>query len=243
MATKKETSTVWGLVDAVLGVLSRIPYPHVLLWGPPGTGKTHAAVQVDSDSAGVMSVTLTEETPAAELRGFYVPRGMEFVWTDGPVVKAMRKGMRLALNELDKASGDVVSFLLSVLDDPSLASLTLPTGEVVRPAPGFTVVATQNAEPSELLNALRDRFPIVMHITEVHPGALASLCPDVQEAARGMALAEDERRISVRTWKAFGELRSLLDVDIATRACFGARGPEITDALAVSNASPDQRSE
>src|SRR5438067_2368000 len=70
----------WTLANVVLA-----QSPRVLLHGPPGAGKTYAATRFGlRPGQPVASCTLTPETPAAELPGFYVPRGNEFVWQDGP---------------------------------------------------------------------------------------------------------------------------------------------------------------
>ena len=87
--------------------------------------------------AGHYSVTLTPDTPAAELRGHYIPVGSDFKWQDGPAISAWRYGGRLVVNEIDHAGGDALSFLLVCLDSDSTACLTLPTGEMVRPHPQF----------------------------------------------------------------------------------------------------------
>ena len=119
--------------------------------------------------------------------------------------------------------------------------ITLPTGEVIKPHPNFTVVATMNAEPHELTEALRDRFPVQIHITTVNPHALATLPSDLRSAAAGTAAVwETERRKSIRTWKAFDELRSNLpggDAEIvALEACFGKMAYEIQDTLRYNKA-------
>lgn len=216
MATKTKVD-VWGMVDAVLGVART-----ALLYGPPGTGKTFAAHGRDADRT-VYSVTITPDTPAAELRGHYVPVGGSFEWRDGPAVRAWREGARLVLNEIDHAGGDAVAFLLNCLDSPATARLTLPTGETVRPADGFQAVATMNGSPEhDLLPALRDRFPVAVAIEEPHPAAIESLPADLQDAARGTVCAsEPERRITLRAWLAFAAHRRELGPEVAAMAVFG----------------------
>jgi MoxR-like ATPase len=71
----------WPLVERALQTeqLGRI-----YLFGPSGIGKTFVAYQCGRTQRGLYSVTLTQETPAAELRGTYLPKGDELVWHDGP---------------------------------------------------------------------------------------------------------------------------------------------------------------
>lgn len=220
----------WDLVNAVLPLATRL-----LLYGPPGTGKTWQGLTGGLRSAQeVFSITLTEDTPAAELRGHYVPVDGRFVWRDGPALAAWRAGARLVVNELDHASGDVLTFLLAILDDHEMARVTLPTNETVRPADGFSVVATMNGDPDTLPAPLRDRFPIALEVNAVHPGALQALNPDIQKAARDTVALPAERRISIRAWQAFGQLRPALGEELATRVVFGQRAGDVLDALKLA---------
>ena len=209
----------------------------LLLYGPPGTGKTFAAHSNLGDR-GLYTVTLTPDSPAAELRGHYVPQGTQFVWQDGPAIKAWRLGGRLVLNEIDHAGGDALSFLLNALDSSETACLTLPTGEMVRPHPRFQCVATMNGNPEQdLPTALRDRFPVCIEINDAHPEGLACLPQDLQPAAKGTVLAKDpERRVTLRSWLAFASLRERVGPDAAAAAVFQARGKDIIDALQIAGA-------
>src|ERR1043166_2198254 len=95
--TNKE-QTRWDIVAAVLNHSNR-----TLLHGPPGTGKTHAACRLAlNNGQRVFSLTLTEETPAAELRGHYILRAGTYQWQDGPAVAAWRGGGRLVVNEIQR---------------------------------------------------------------------------------------------------------------------------------------------
>jgi hypothetical protein len=233
MAATKKKPDCWTLTTAVLA-----QSPRVLLHGPPGSGKTYAATRLGlRPGQAVASCTLTPETPAAELRGFYVPRGNHFEWQDGPAVTAWRTGGRLVLNEIDRATGDLLSLLLAICDDPLFAQLTLPSNETVRPAPGFTVVATMNSVPDDLDFALLDRFPVRIHVDEVAPGAIASLPDDLRDvAARSAVLAETARRVSFRTWSEYARLRAAIGPDLAAHAVFGNRTQDILNAFLIGKA-------
>lgn len=218
----------WRLFNAVVDHADRI-----LLHGVSGTGKTLQALttglQADQTSTYLV---LTEDTPAAEIRGMFVPCGGEFVWQDGPAVVAWRTGGRLVLDELDHASGDVLSLLMAITDSAATARLSLPTSVTVRPATGFTVIATMNGDPDHLPPALRDRFPVCLEIDAVHPAALASLPTDVRAAAMATALLPPERRLSVRAWHAFAALRPVTGERHAAEAVFGRpRAGDVLDAL------------
>lgn len=221
----------WALTAMAVGTLGR-----VLLYGVPGVGKTHTATRVGLTAGQpVFSVTLTPDTPAAELRGMFVPRGGEFVWQDGPAVAAWRAGGRLVLNEIDRATADALSLLLAVCDDPQFAQLTLPTNETVRPAAGFTVVATMNATPASLDVALMDRFVSQIRIDRLTAGALEALPADLRSVAAAAALVEaDDRRVSFRKWEAFAAMRAAHGAEAALRAVFGARADDVRNTLRIA---------
>ena len=102
LMNKKKPATERTCWDIVAAVLSHSP--RTLLHGPPGTGKTHAACRFSLENGQrVYSLTLTEETPAAELRGHYILQSGAYHWQDGPAVAAWRSGGRLVLNEIQRA--------------------------------------------------------------------------------------------------------------------------------------------
>jgi MoxR-like ATPase len=222
----------WTLVERTL---SSEQLARIYLFGPPGIGKTFAAYHYGRTQRGVYACTLTQETPAAELRGTYLPRGDSLVWHDGPVVRAMKEGVRLVLNELSHASDDALAFLHPVLESPETSRLTLPTGETVVPAAGFHVVVTDNEPPDGLPPALRDRFDAILEVGDPHPAALAGLSEGLREIARRSLGLDDERRVSVRSWRTLDRVRHELGLRDACTVVFGAgRGSQIFDALALA---------
>lgn len=225
------TSQTWELVAAVLEHSRAI-----LFHGKPGTGKTYAAQTLGlKEGQPVYAVTMTPETPAAELRGHYVPKGAAFLWQDGPAIRAWREGARLIINEIDLTSGDVMGLLYAIADSKHSAALTLPTGELVKPADGFQIIATTNANPEELPEAIRSRFPVTMEIDEANPIAIQQLPPDLQAAASGSCLCDEpNRRISLRAWLEYANLREKIGGIKAASAIFGKRANEIRTALEMA---------
>lgn len=233
-ANEKNTIVQTGWGDADLALSSPF-FNRIYLHGPPGTGKTRAAYHQGRIAAGLYAVTLTQELPASELRGTYLPRGHELVWHDGPVVRAMREGARLVLNELSHASDDAMAFLFPVLENADTARITLPTGETVVAGPGFHVVVTDNMPPNGLPPALRDRFDAHVELRDPHPDALASISEPLRESARRAAALDEDRRTSVRSWIALDRARHDLGLERACRIVFGAeRGREIFEALTLA---------
>jgi hypothetical protein len=207
----------------------------IYLWGKPGIGKTYCAYHKGRIGRGCYAITLTQEMPASELRGHYLPKGDHFEWHDGPVIRAMREGARLVINEILHASDDVLSFLFPILEFEETARLTLPTGETVTPAPGFHTVLTDNAAPDDLPAPLRDRFDAVLEINEPHPEALALLPEALREVARRGFALEDDRRVSIRGWLGIARLEAEFGLADACTVVFGAeRGSQIHDAVVLA---------
>lgn len=242
----------WKVAESVLPHVSRI-----LLYGPPGTGKT--TLGFSGDGPEPFYVGCHEEMSVAEFIGHFIPVGDRFVWMDGPGLAAWKKGRRIVIDEIDQASGAVMSVLRAYLNDPGVARLSLPdpalagltdeqvaaiivAGEglrTVKPAPGFQALATMNGLPEDLDAPLLDRFEAVMGIDSPHPDAIACLPTDLRKAARNTAGAKDERRVGIRRWKAFAALRDHVGEDVAARAVFNGRHGDVMDALRL--ARPDGR--
>lgn len=211
-----------------------------LLYGPPGTGKSTAAQKYglrDEDDAIV--ITLTEETPAAELRGHYLRKGTETVWHHGVVSRAMLEGKRLVINEVNFASPDVLAYLMVALDDKNVSELSLPTGETIRPHDGYHVIGTMNGEPDELPDPLAERFAVKLRITEPNPEGVAALPADLRDAAvESVKHGDDrERYISLRSWHNFASYRGELGAEKAAYLVFGSRGRDVLLSMRIGDAS------
>jgi len=192
----------------------------VLLYGPPGTGKTHLAMHA-GQPAKVQRVGLTEETPAAELRGYWVPAGTEWRWHDGPVMTAYRTGGRLVIDEITRAHDDAWSFLLTVLDGHPL---TLPNGETVSPHPDLSVWATTNEHPDVLPPALADRFPVKVKIDTISPAALEKLPPLLSRAV-------SKGTVTYRQAHEYNRLSKKMSAPDAAALVFEKRASDVLYAL------------
>ena len=207
------------------------------LHGDPSLGKTYAAYNFGRNRDEVYAITLTEDTPAAELRGHYVPVKGDLVWRDGPFTEAMRTGGRLVINEVTHGPPEVMSLLYPVLESAETAQITLPTNETVRPAPGFQAICTDNNGPEDLTDALHDRFDCTFEITEPHPDAFLALPEDLRDPARRSFALEKGRRVTIRRWLAISRLRQSVGLEDACRAVLGrSRGDQIVDALKLGGA-------
>lgn len=235
MATKRTKKTDdWEFVEEVLAS----PLAHTIyLSGPSGVGKTYTAYRSGLRGRDVFSISLTPETPAAELRGFWMPKGDRFVWQDGVFIDAMRKGARVVINEIAHASHDVLAILHPVLESRETARLTLPNLETVSPAEGFQVVCTDNLPIEQLPESLRDRFTSVLHVDRPHPDSLAALSADLREAALRTFDLEAERAVSIRGWLSVQAFEADFGLEKACRAVFGReRGDQIFRATVLGRA-------
>lgn len=230
----------WKLIERAIGQSDRI-----LLYGPPGTGKTYSAATVrtpklSSGRNNVYQVTMTEDTASANLEGFYKPSSTgQFQWHDGIAIQAWRTGGRLIINEIDHASPDAMTFLHAILDDKEIAQLTLnnDTKETVKPEKSFQVIATTNSLPESLPMALKDRFPVKIHVDTIHPSALDIFPKSWKDIISDTSLSEDiEERLSVRAWREFFDLmdKGLTKLE-AAELIFADRAEELMDAIQLSD--------
>jgi len=222
----------WDLAEKCIGNMRR-----VLLYGPPGTGKTYSAMHANRDPVTPLySNTLTEETPASELRGHFIMTDGSYSWMHGPAIRSWLDSARYVLNELDRASGDCHSLCYAILDDLASAQLTLPNGVTVTPEPGTTFVVTMNGTESDLPDALIDRMDAIIKITRPHPAAIDALPDDLQVIASEATSAENTSvRTSIRKWFAFNEARKSMDVVHACVAVFGDKAQDIINAYELKN--------
>ena len=215
----------------------------IILFGPSGIGKTYAGLTMGNIQGGAYRLVCTEDMTNMEVTGAFMPDGNgKFSWVPGAALEAWEgngiTGGRLVADEIDKASGDVSSTLLSMLDSPESASWKHPeTGRIHRPREGFSVIMTTNIEDMrELPTALADRFPVRIRINQPHPDALTRLAYDLRDYAVRMADA-GERRVSLRAFMAFDQLRKTLGKEKAAKIIFRDRAESVLDAIAVNGVS------
>ena len=151
-------------------IKSKIFFP-VFVTGLSGNGKTLMVEQVCAQlKRELYRVNITIETDEDDLMGGHSLVNGNIVFREGPVVKAMRKGAVLLLDEVDLGSNKLMC-LQSVLEGKGY--LIKKTGEWVTPKKGFTILATANTKGqgsedgkfigTQIMNeAMLERFAITM---------------------------------------------------------------------------------
>ncbi|KAK4705526.1 midasin, partial [Phenoliferia sp. Uapishka_3] len=211
------------VLDLARAVLTRkVP---VLIQGPTSAGKT-SVVEYLARRTGHRFVRINnhEHTDIQEYIGTYVSdtKSGKLIFQEGVLVRALRRGDWIVLDELNLAPTDVLEALNRLLDDNR--ELVIPeTGEVVRPHPHFMLFATQNPPGlyggrKVLSRAFRNRF-LEMHFGDVPKDELETiLCqrcqiaPSYAKKTVGVFIELQRRRQAGRVFEqkhAFVTLRDL----------------------------------
>ncbi|WP_422936793.1 ATP-binding protein [Staphylococcus chromogenes] len=142
---------------------------NILLKGPTGSGKTKLAETLSQTlNIPMHQVNCSVDLDAESLLGFKTIKTsenghQEIVFIDGPVIKAMKEGHILYIDEINMAKPETLPILNGVLD--YRRQLTNPfTGEVIHAAEGFKVIAAINEGYVGTLpmnEALKNRFVVI----------------------------------------------------------------------------------
>jgi nitric oxide reductase NorQ protein len=116
----------------------------VLLKGPTGCGKTRFVEYMAQQlNRNLITVACNEETSAVDLIGRYLVKGMETVWQDGPLTKAVRNGCILYLDEIAEARPDILVVIHSLTDHRRTLFIDRLDTEIQAPD-SFMLVASYN---------------------------------------------------------------------------------------------------
>lgn len=208
----------------------------VLLYGKPGTGKTYFGLNYHLNDQTSYRLICTDEMTDGDMIGKY-KQNDSGIWRfeEGVAIKAWRTGGRLVVDEINRVNGDIESRLMAIIDTVQSSSFEHPeTGEVVRPQPGFSVVATMNGEPEDLSPAVLDRLVVRVEIEQPHPDAIAALPANLRDIALEYSTRDDGDRYSLRSFFAFAQLlQASNDIDASARICLPKIRKSIVSALSI----------
>jgi MoxR-like ATPase len=142
---------------------------HVVIEGPPGTGKStllrdiarqagQAVVFAEGNAELTPARLIGQYDPAQVLAEGYVPAS----FTDGPLLRAMRSGALLYLEEFNRVPEETLNVLITVLTEGEIA---VPRLGAVRAGEGFRLVAAMN--PFDAIGTARVSHAIADRICRV----------------------------------------------------------------------------
>ncbi|MDT3788394.1 MoxR family ATPase, partial [Staphylococcus aureus] len=200
---------------------------NILLKGPTGSGKTKLAETLSEVVDTPMhQVNCSVDLDTESLLGFKTIKTnaegqQEIVFVDGPVIKAMKEGHILYIDEINMAKPETLPVLNGVLD--YRRQITNPyTGEVIKAVPGFNVIAAINEGYVGTLpmnEALKNRF-VVIHVDYIDGDILKnvikeqSLLQDDKQIEQIIKFNEDLRTMSKQGQisEEAASIRALLDL-------------------------------
>ena len=137
----------------------------VLIIGPKGTGKTSLVRDfAKNKNLNLQSINFSLRTRESHLVGTKTLTDGTVSFDEGILVKSMKEGNMLYLDEINSAEADVLLRLDEALDDRRQIVLKESTGEVIKAKENWFVVATINplshSGTKELPPQILSRFPV-----------------------------------------------------------------------------------
>ncbi|MEV8444158.1 AAA family ATPase [Actinosynnema sp. NPDC051121] len=191
-----------------------------LLYGPPGTGKTSV---VEAAFPDCVTVQGDGDTVVADLVGDYTktPDG-EFVFVHGPLVRAMRDGVPLFIDDATLIPPTVLAVVYPAMDGRRQIVIKANGGEVVDAAPGFYVVAGHNpgVHGAVLTDALSSRFSVQVQVSSDYELAdQLGVDKKAVRVARNLATRQERGEVGwapqLRELLAFKKIAAVLGTDAA----------------------------
>jgi len=137
----------------------------VLLGGPPGCGKTAGVEAAFGDD--LITFQGTGESEVADLKGAWSKVNGEYIWTDGPLIRAMKEGKVLLLDEVTRPEARVIATVYPAMDGRAAVTLTEHLNETIVARDGFWVVGAHNPDlPGCTLDEpLQSRFTLPVSVS------------------------------------------------------------------------------
>ena len=137
----------------------------VIIIGPKGTGKTSLVRDfAQSKGAKLESINFSLRTRESHLVGTKTLTNGTVSFEEGILIKSMKDGSMLYLDEINSAEADVLLRLDEALDDRRQIGLKESSGERIQAKEGWFVIATINplthSGTKELPPQILSRFPV-----------------------------------------------------------------------------------
>ncbi|MFC3961631.1 AAA family ATPase [Nocardia jiangsuensis] len=210
----------------------------VLLYGPPGTGKTSL---IEAAYGDLLTVQGDGDTTVADLVGEYTqnPDGT-FVFVHGPLVRAMREGRVLFIDDATLIPPTVLSVVYPAMDGRREIVIKAHGGEVVKAEPGFFVVAGHNpgVHGAVLSDALASRFAFQVAVgSDYDLATQLGVDRRAVKVARELAARQDKGEVGwapqLRELLAFAKIAAATDHGTAFANLVGAAPEEDRDVVAA----------
>ncbi|MCW2607501.1 MAG: ATPase [Frankiales bacterium] len=213
---------------------------HVLLEGPPGTGKSTLlrAVAAEQHVPFVLVEGNAELTPG-RLVGHFDPAQvltqgyLPAVFVDGPLLEAMRTGALLYVEEVNRVPEETLNVLLTVMSEGEIA---VPRLGRVPADPGFRLVAAMNpydaVGTARISSALYDRS---CRLTMGYQDAADEVrivdlrAPAVDDAWRARAVELVRRTREHPDVRVGSSVRGAIDLTRLASSLSARRGVPLTD--------------
>ena len=134
----------FGHYEDLIKIIASNGFFPIFITGNSGNGKTMSVEQACAKlKRKFVCVSMTPETDESDLLGNYVLINGNMEWRDGPVTTAARQGAVLCIDEIDYGAQNLSSLQRVLEGKPFMLK---KKGELISPAPGFTVFATANTK-------------------------------------------------------------------------------------------------
>ncbi|MFN4975295.1 MAG: AAA family ATPase [Bacteroidota bacterium] len=133
-----------GEFNLLLSIIKSKKFYPIFITGLSGNGKTFSVEQACAKSnRSLYRVNITIETDEDDLLGGFRLVNDCTKWFDGPVIRAMKTGSVLLLDEVDLGSNKLLC-LQPILEGKGIFLKKI--NQFIEPQPGFTVIATANTK-------------------------------------------------------------------------------------------------